>query len=207
MATNERFQNQSMKQAAFKDCAMAGTSFDDVDLTEAVFSNVNLAHAKLNNVNLTDVSIDDANINGLTIFGYDIKALIREHEDAMAMSAEPQLFTADMDAACRFYTGQLGFTLAILHGEPPFYAQINRGRWKLNLRHTDGTVFNHRIRTSETNALSATLTLNDAKPLFAEYQAAGVTFHQPLTTESWGTETFIIADPDGNLIAFAGKPV
>jgi hypothetical protein len=43
------------------------------------------------------------------------------------------------------------------------------------------------------------------KPLYLEYQAAGVAFHQTLRTEPWGARTFIVRDPDGNLILFAGR--
>jgi len=42
------------------------------------------------------------------------------------------------------------------------------------------------------------------KQLFLEYQAAGVSFHQALKTEPWGARTFVISDPDENLILFAG---
>jgi len=31
-----------------------------------------------------------------------------------------------------------------------------------------------------------------------------VRFHQELKTEPWGARTFIVKDPDGNLILFAG---
>jgi hypothetical protein len=40
--------------------------------------------------------------------------------------------------------------------------------------------------------------------LFLGYQAAEVAFHQLLRKEPWGAETFIVKDPDGNLILFAG---
>ena len=55
------------------------------------------------------------------------------------------------------------------------------------------------------DALSATLTVDDAKGLFLEFQQAGASIHQPLRTEPWGARTFIVADPDGNLLCFAGK--
>ena len=56
-----------------------------------------------------------------------------------------------------------------------------------------------------TLVLSASITLDDAKPLFLEFQTAGVTFYQPLKTEPWGARTFILSDPDGNLILFSGR--
>ena len=55
--------------------------------------------------------------------------------------------------------------------------------------------------------LSATITVataDEIKQLFLSYQAAGVRFSQTLKKEPWGARVFIIADPDGNLILFAG---
>jgi len=55
--------------------------------------------------------------------------------------------------------------------------------------------------------LSATVTVattKDIKQLFLDYQAAGVQLHQPLKKEPWGARTFVISDPDENLILFAG---
>jgi len=53
--------------------------------------------------------------------------------------------------------------------------------------------------------LAATMILDDAKPLFLEFQAAGVQFAQPLRSEPWGARTFIVEDLDGNLLCFAGR--
>ncbi len=44
----------------------------------------------------------------------------------------------------------------------------------------------------------------EIKALFLEFQAAGVTFFQTLRKEPWGANTFIVKDPDGNLLLFAG---
>jgi uncharacterized glyoxalase superfamily protein PhnB len=51
------------------------------------------------------------------------------------------------------------------------------------------------------------MTVNSAaeiKRLFLDYQAAGVDFFRPLKLESWGAQNFIVRDPDGNLLLFAG---
>jgi catechol 2,3-dioxygenase-like lactoylglutathione lyase family enzyme len=120
------------------------------------------------------------------------------------ITAEPQLFVSDLEAALAFYVDKLGFEVAMSYGEPPFYAQIVRDGGRLNLREVTGPVFDSGFRSREADALSATLSLDDAEPLFREFQKAGVAFHQTLRTESWGARTFIVQDPDGNLIAFAG---
>ncbi len=121
------------------------------------------------------------------------------------MAAEPQLFVSDIELSCRFYVEKLGFKIEFCYGDPPFYAQIYRDGGRLNLRKVAGRVFDREFRTKERDALSATLTLVDAKPLFLEFQEANVTFHQSLKTEPWGARSFIVQDPDGNLICFTGR--
>ena len=118
--------------------------------------------------------------------------------------AEPQLFVTDLDAALDHYVGRLGFRLAFSYGEPAFYAQVARDGARLNLRHVDGPVFAPGFREAEETPLLATIAVDDAGALFKEFEGAGVAFHQRLKTEDWGAQTFMVADPDGNLIAFAG---
>jgi uncharacterized glyoxalase superfamily protein PhnB len=47
-------------------------------------------------------------------------------------------------------------------------------------------------------------THEEIEQLFLEFQAAGITFFQTLRKEPWGAATFIVKDPDGNLLLFAG---
>jgi len=120
------------------------------------------------------------------------------------VSAEPQLFVADIGTSCEFYTRKLGFRVAFTYGEPAYYGQVYRDGARLNLRRLVEPAIDAGLRARE-HLLSASITLDDAKPLFVELQAAGVVFHQTLKTEPWGARTFIVADPDGNLILFAGR--
>jgi len=216
MSENERFQDRALDGAEFQDCTMARSRFEDIDLSETVFEDVNLSGARFKNVNMTAVWIEDAKIDGLKILGHDIGALIQDCERQAApkvvdgerpvvMTAEPQIFVVDIESSRQFYVDKLGFNLAFSHGQPPFYAQIIRDGCRLNLRRVCGPVFEAGFRDREADALSATLALDDARPLFDEFQSAGVTFHQPLRTEPWGAHTFIVQDPDCNLIAFAGR--
>ena len=121
-------------------------------------------------------------------------------------STEAQLFVADIKASCDFYTDKLGFTVAFVYGDPPYYGQVTRDHARLNLRLVCEPVFLGDIRERE-HLLSASLTVETAdeiKQLFLSYQAAGVRFRQTLKKEPWGVRTFILVDPDGNLILFAG---
>jgi catechol 2,3-dioxygenase-like lactoylglutathione lyase family enzyme len=120
------------------------------------------------------------------------------------VAAEPQLFVSDIAASCAFYTTKLGFAVAFTYGEPPFYGQVFRDGARLNLRSLDKPDLYAVLRDRE-QLLSASIALDDAEPLFLEYQAAGVVFAQPLRAEPWGARTFIVRDPDGNLILFAGR--
>jgi len=120
-------------------------------------------------------------------------------------STEAQLFVADIKASCDFYTDKLGFTVAFVYGDPPYYGQVTRDHARLNLRMVCEPVFTD-VRERE-HLLSASLTVataDEIKQLFLSYQAAGVPFHQTLKKEPWGARTFVVMDPDGNLILFAG---
>ena len=123
---------------------------------------------------------------------------------ATLAAAEPQLYVRDLVASTEFYSRMLGFSVAFAYGEPPFYGQVVRDGARLNLRQVDGPVIDP-VRRDAEQLLAASITLEDAKPLFLEYQKAGVEFAQPLRTEPWGARTFIVRDPDGNLLLFAGR--
>jgi catechol 2,3-dioxygenase-like lactoylglutathione lyase family enzyme len=122
------------------------------------------------------------------------------------LAAEPQLFVADLATACEFYTSKLGFIVAFTYGEPAFYGQVRRDGATLNLRCVQKSAVDPLVRDRE-RLLSASITLDDAQPLFLEFQAAGVAFHQTPRTEPWGARTFIVRDPDGNLILFSGAGI
>jgi catechol 2,3-dioxygenase-like lactoylglutathione lyase family enzyme len=121
-------------------------------------------------------------------------------------AAEPQLFVSDLKATCDFFSGKLGFSVAFIYGEPPFYGQVQRDAARLNLRHVDAPLIDPALCERE-SLLAASITVGtaeDIKQLFLEFQAAGVAFAQPLKHEPWGAKDFIVKDPDGNLVLFAG---
>jgi len=125
---------------------------------------------------------------------------------AIIVAAEPELFVADIAAAVEFFVQKLGFAMAFSYGEPPFYAQVKRDAARLNLKRVDRPVINPELRNRE-ELLSAAMTVataNEIKQLFLEFQSANVTFFQALKKQPWGAKNFIVKDPDGNLLLFAG---
>jgi len=125
---------------------------------------------------------------------------------AVLNSIEAQLYVASVQNSSDFYTSKLGFAVAFAYGNPPFYGQVARDSAKLNLRLVCEPVFAGDIRKRE-GLLSASITVataSELKQLFLDYQAAGVSFHQVLKREPWGARTFVVSDPDENLILFAG---
>ena len=125
---------------------------------------------------------------------------------ATITSAEPQLFVTDIARSCEFFLKKLGFSIVFSYGSPPYYAQVARDAARLNLRCIDATIIDSMFRDRE-ELLSASMTVATAdqiKLLFLEFQSVGVTFNQTLKRQPWGAKTFIIKDPDGNLLLFAG---
>ena len=125
---------------------------------------------------------------------------------ATITGAEPQLFVADIERSCEFFCKKLGFSLVFSYGHPPHYAQVARDAARLNLKFVDRPVIDSTVRDRE-ELLSVSMTVataDEIKLLFLEFQSSGVTFHQRLKRQPWGAKTFIVKDPDGNLLLFAG---
>ena len=121
------------------------------------------------------------------------------------LNVEPTLFVTDFQRALEFFTVRLGFKTAFTFGEPPFYGQVVRDAALLNLRFVHEPVID---RSREVDLMSASIWVSNARQLFLEFEARGVSFHQILRREAWhgqGQGGFIIRDPDGNLIGFGGR--
>jgi uncharacterized glyoxalase superfamily protein PhnB len=138
------------------------------------------------------------------------EAMTGEHRQTtpppVLSSIAAQLFVANVKRSCDFYTNKLGFAVEFIYGDPPYYGQLIRDNARLALRLIFEPVFAGDIRKRE-HLLSASITVatvNEIKQLFLSCQAAGVSFHQALKKEPWGARTFIVSDPDENLVLFAG---
>ena len=143
---------------------------------------------------------------GLADTSRKIKKVKASPSKATIVNAEPQLFVADIKRSCEFFCKKLGFSLVFSYGDPPYYAQVGRDAARLNLRCVEGLALEQTLRDRE-ELLSASMTVTTAdeiKLLFLEFQSAGVNFHQALKKQPWGAKNFVVEDPDGNFLLFAG---
>jgi len=141
--------------------------------------------------------------SGLSTVSRKVKSLPSK---VTIVGAEPQLLVADIKRSCEFFCGKLGFSLVFSYGNPPYFAQVGRDAARLNLRCVEGPIIEPAVRDRE-DLLSVSMTVataDEIKLLFLEFQSAGVTFHQTLKKQPWGAKNFVVKDPDGNLLLFAG---
>ncbi len=130
---------------------------------------------------------------------------------ATIVGAEPQLFATDIKRSCEFFREKLGFTLVFTYGKPPYYAQVRRDAAYLNLRcveprHVERPLIDSTVRERE-ELLSVSMTVataDEIKLLYLEFHSAGVAFAQRLKKQPWSARNFVVRDPDGNLLLFAG---
>ncbi|MBS0518003.1 MAG: VOC family protein [Proteobacteria bacterium] len=125
---------------------------------------------------------------------------------AVLSATEAMLYVSDFERARDFYVSKLGFVTEFSYGEPPFYGLVKRDRARLCLRLIREPVFVGDIRTRE-ELLSVALTVDTAAEvgaLFEEFRAADVAFYRELKQQPWGARDFVVLDPDGNLVLFAG---
>jgi uncharacterized glyoxalase superfamily protein PhnB len=113
----------------------------------------------------------------------------------------PILFVRNVSASAEFFREKLGFAIDFLHGAPPFYASVSRGKICLHLRFVHQPNFAE-LAAREVSLILATIEVSDVRGLFTELSERGVEFAQTPTGQPWGGTDFHIRDPDGNVISF-----
>ena len=119
------------------------------------------------------------------------------------MKGIPVVFVSDVRVAAEFYREKLGFAIDFLHGQPAFYASVSRDEACIHLRFVHQPVFVAGLREQE-QLLSGFVAVANVKRLFTEYETRNVPFVHRLKKEPWGQSSFIVRDPDGNWLCFAG---
>jgi catechol 2,3-dioxygenase-like lactoylglutathione lyase family enzyme len=111
-----------------------------------------------------------------------------------------QVLVCDIETSVAWYRDVLGFGVDYVYGDPPFYAQLRRNTVAFNLRRT-GDQRRARPPVDE-ELLAVRIEVGDVKALYPQVRANGAELHQTLRTEPWGQRTFVVSDPDGNLLSF-----
>lgn len=116
---------------------------------------------------------------------------------------EPCLLVSDIQTTCNYFETRLGFDILFTYGNPPFYGAVERDNVRLAMRQVDRYIIdNHTRRNTEEELLSASVAVQALESIYQEFVDAEVDFFQALRVEPWGRKSFIVRDPDGNLIAF-----
>jgi catechol 2,3-dioxygenase-like lactoylglutathione lyase family enzyme len=119
--------------------------------------------------------------------------------------AVPVIFVADVQASAEFFRDTLGFSIDFLHGAPAFYGSVSRDGACLHLKFVHRPVL--AVGADDQDAfINAFVEVENVKALYTEYLGTGAPFYQKLTKQAWGGRDFIVRDPDGNAICFAGRP-
>jgi uncharacterized glyoxalase superfamily protein PhnB len=113
----------------------------------------------------------------------------------------PILFVRDVSASAAFFQEKLGFEMDFLHGAPPFYGSVSRGKACLHLRCVQQPNFAD-LAAREVSLILAAVEVSDVQALFDEFKRRGAEFSQTPTKQPWGGTDFHVRDPDGNVISF-----
>lgn len=117
-------------------------------------------------------------------------------------SLAPQLLVDDLARAIAYYRS-LGFTFA----DPwdGFYAIGVMDGLELHLKEAPTSAEERRHRR-EHEHLDAAAGVAGIEAFYARCVAAGALIRRPLAATAWGTVDFYLEDPDGNVLAFGGRP-
>jgi len=104
----------------------------------------------------------------------------------------PTLSVEDVSAAVGFYTGQLGFRLGFLWGDPPTTAGVDLGKVQVML--SQGT--------SNPDGWSVYFVVEDVDELHAFHRDRGVDIVDAPEDKPWGLRQYRIRDPFGHALFF-----
>jgi predicted enzyme related to lactoylglutathione lyase len=100
--------------------------------------------------------------------------------------------------AIAFYERVAGFEVVVIMGEPPTFALVGTGDVGLGLVKS--------AAPPVADFVCCYVDVVGVEDLHQRCVDAGASITSPLTRRPWGNHDFVIADPDGNQIAFGEVP-
>ena len=121
---------------------------------------------------------------------------------ARVTSFAPQFLVDDLERSMAFYR-KLGFQF----GQPwgGFYAIGSLDGFELHLKEAVKHEADRQWRREQQH-LDAAAGVAGIEVFYEHCAASGVTITKPLAATAWGTKDFYVADPDGYIISFGGRP-
>ena len=117
-------------------------------------------------------------------------------------SFAPKFLVDDLERSISYYQ-KIGFTF----GEPweGFYAIGHLDGMELHLKEAPKNE-SERQHRRDNEHLDASAGVDGIEAFYERCVANDVTIIKPLTATDWGTKGFYVADPDGYIIGFSGRP-
>jgi catechol 2,3-dioxygenase-like lactoylglutathione lyase family enzyme len=117
----------------------------------------------------------------------------------MPQTVIPQLRITNAEQSLRFFVEMLGFQIDWEHRfEPgfPLFVQLTRqGQTIFLTEHTGDCQVGGAVY----------FIVPDAARCMSEFEQKGIVPTNPLTNMPWGTQEFVLTDPDGNRLRFASE--
>jgi uncharacterized glyoxalase superfamily protein PhnB len=110
-------------------------------------------------------------------------------------SAAPVLPVDNAAQTAEYYRETLGFVVAALQGDPPYYAIVGRDGVEIHLSEREDT-------SKPIERCAVYVYVNDVDSLFEEYQRRGVEMFAPPERQESGMREFELCDPNGHFLTF-----
>jgi len=115
----------------------------------------------------------------------------------------PFFLVDDVIATANFYRDKLGFRFDRFWGDPPGFCMVRRGGITIMLKQTEspGVMRPNNVAEDEGH-WDAYIWVDAADPLFAEFQAKGVTIARAICDQPYGCRDFDVLDCNGYRLCF-----
>jgi len=115
----------------------------------------------------------------------------------------PFFLVDDVIATANFYRDKLGFRFDRFWGDPPGFCMVRRGGITIMLKQTEAPgVMRPNNALEDEGHWDAYIWVNAADPLFAEFQAKGVTIARAICDQPYGCRDFDVLDCNGYRLCF-----